>query len=95
MITYRMYINNNSLITYNEISTFIMDLLNHQVILINMMVLVTLKLLQSILNGDTTLWFSVQPYNTPILDISSESKNEESINNKKDALQNENNNTLV
>ena len=95
MITYGMYVNNNSLIIYNEIPTFIIDLLNYQVTLINMMVLVTSKLLQSTLNGNTILWFPLQPYNTLIPNILPESKNKESINNKKDALQNENDNTMV
>ena len=55
MITYGIYVNNNSLITYNKIPIFVMDLLNHQVTLINMMVPVTSKLLQLTLNGNTTL----------------------------------------
>ena len=81
-----MYVNNNGLITYNEIPTFIMDLLNYQAMMINMMAPVTLKLLQSILNGDVTLWFLPQLHNTPILDKLPESKNEGSINNEKDTL---------
>ena len=83
------------MITYNEIPTFIMDLLNHQAMIINTMVPVMSKLLQSTLNSNATPWFPPQPHNIPIPDTSLESKNEESINNEKDALQNENNNTVV
>ena len=51
MITYRMYINENGLITYNEIPIFIIKLLNHQVILINIMVPVTVNELQLALHS--------------------------------------------
>ena len=86
MITYGIYVNNNDLITYYEILTFIMDLLNYQAMIINTIALVTLKLLQSALNGNAILWFLPWPYNTPIPDTSPDSKNEESINNEKDTL---------
>jgi len=55
IITYRIYINDNRLVTYNDIPTFIIDLLNHQATLINMIVPVTLKVLQSALHSDATL----------------------------------------
>ena len=47
MITYGIYVNDNGLITYNEIPTFIIDLLNHQAMLINTMALVAVNILQS------------------------------------------------
>ena len=45
MITYRIYVNDNRLITYNEIPMFIMDLLNHQAMLINTMAPVIVNVL--------------------------------------------------
>ena len=54
MITYGIYINHNRLITYNEVPTFIMDLLNHQAILINTIAPVTVNVLQSALHGEVT-----------------------------------------
>ena len=56
---------------------------------------VTSKLLQSTLNSNATPWFLPQLYNTPIPDTLPESKNKESVTNEKDALQNENDNTVV
>ena len=57
MITYGICINNNGLITYNEILIFIIDLLNHQTILINIIALVIENMLKSALYGKATLWF--------------------------------------
>ena len=52
MITYGIYVNDNGLITYNEILMFIIDLLNHQAMLINMMAPVIVNVLQSALHGE-------------------------------------------
>ena len=60
IIIYGIYTNNNGLITYNEIPIFIIDLLNHQVILINTMVPVTVNVLQSALCGKVTPQFSTK-----------------------------------
>ena len=45
MITYGIYTNDNRLITYNEILMFIIELLNHQAMLINMIAPVTVNVL--------------------------------------------------
>ena len=54
MITYRIHINDNGLITYNDIPIFIMDLLNYQAMLINTIVLVIVNVLKSALYSEAT-----------------------------------------
>ena len=47
---------------------FVMDLLNHQAMLINMIALVILNKLKSALHSDTILWFSIESYALPTSD---------------------------
>ena len=61
MINYGIYSNNNKLITYNEIPTFIIELLNHQAMIINMIAPVTVNVLQLALHGKAILWFLTEP----------------------------------
>ena len=70
MITYGIYTNDNGLITYNEIPTFIMNLLNYQVMLINTIVPVTVNVKQSALCGEVIPQFPTKP-----TAISNEDKN--------------------
>ena len=56
-----MYVNDNGFITYNEISIFIIDLLNHQVMLINMIAPVIVNVLQLALHGKATPQFPTEP----------------------------------
>ena len=64
MITYGIYTNNNRLITYNEILTFIIDLLNHQAMLINTIVPVIVNVIQSALYNKAIPQFLTKPIAT-------------------------------
>ena len=61
MITFGIYVNDNRLITYNKIPSFIIDLLNHQAMLINTMVPVKVNVLQLALHSKVTPWFPTEP----------------------------------
>ena len=80
MITYGMFENNNGLVTYTKIPIFTMDLLNHQAILLNMMVPVTLNILQLTLYSKARPWFPLEPYDFLIPTTVLLSKEEENIN---------------
>ena len=77
-----MYVNDNRLITYNDIPTFVMDLLNHQAMLINTMAPVTVNVLKSALRSEATPWFSIE--STTISKEEENHKEEEQKNNKSD-----------
>ena len=79
MITYGIYINNNRLITYSKIPTFIMELLHYQATLLNMMIPIISNILKSVLCGDLTPWFLIKSIDSPTNDLTSLPNEEEEL----------------
>ena len=86
MITCGICVNSNRLVIYNDIPMFIMDVLNHQAILINTMAPVIVNILQLALYGEVTPWFLTKPTITSNKENNNieEKKQQESTNKAKD-----------